>query len=371
MRSGWGLSLLVVAGCADKVVTLSLNMPANATGYDATCISTVDFYTDGPDYPTNGQDYERGQTDLSSHPMTLADVSAAIAGKISLSIPKGGLGFVELYGWNSASGFESRTSELVFYAANPYVGQDTLALDIVPNISCARKSIVVRPLDLIAYQTTKSCATAAVKTGTVFAGTMTQQLITPTNDYWGGLQSGAVAATGATVGTATISASTTMGPTNCLAFSTPGAVSCAVYGAGVCSKGSEFELPVIADAFLTSSQDSSLIGQFGGMLFGAVFTSALAPQPGATVTVDPMLGKVVYVDLDAGATRLVPTGSQVATGASGMFILYTSTVLDVTIAAGGITRKVRMGAIGIDGIGDVAGTAPSTATIVMTASTTP
>ncbi len=356
-------------------------MPANASGYDATCLSTIETYTDGADYPTNGNDYERGSSPITSHPATLADVTAAIEGKISVTIPPTGLGYIELYGWNGDSGFGEGDGELLFYAASPYVGQDTVDLDIIPNASCVQKPISVRPLDLISYLTTTDvtmkCPNAAVTGGTLFIGTMTTEILVPdVTDYFGGLQTGAIASTGPAAGTATIMSSTTVGPDDCLSFSTTlattAATSCAVFGEGLCSVNGEFELPVIQDTYVTNSRDPMIVPNFAGMVVGAVFTAAKLPQQGATVTLDdPTLGQVVYVDIDTTNSKLVPSASQAATSTSGLFILYTNDVVDATVAAGGITKKLRFAAVDEEGNEAVPAPAPSSATIVMTPGTTP
>ena len=62
------------------------------------------------------------------------------------------------------------------------------------------------------------------------------------------------------------------------------------------------------------------------------------------MTVDPSHGKVVYVDPPDATGGLPPRADQHATGPSGLFILYTDTIVDVTIAGAGRTRKVRLGA---------------------------
>lgn len=359
MRFAWSCALLA-AGCADKVVTLSLQLPANAAGFDATCLSTVEFYADAPDYPANEQDYARGQLTLDHAPATLADVTAAIQGKIDVAIPAGGLGHVELYGWNGMSGFESAQGEMVFGAAAAYVGQDTVVLQVRPNISCKQTSIMVRPVDLIAFMKTKSCAMAAVTTGTINLGTITPVVVDEKAQYFGWVQGATLGATG----NATITGSTVVGPDACLAFATQGATTCAYYSTGVCGLSNELEVPIVTDAIVNSSKDTALLQQFPGMVFGAVFTAARAPLAGATVAIDPAVGKVVYVDLDATGTKLVAHDGA-ATTASGMFIAYTSGVTSLTVTGGGMTKTVKVGAVDVATGQSIYLLSPSTVTVVM------
>ena len=142
-------------------------------------------------------------------------------------------------------------------------------------------------------------------------------------------------------------ASMTVGPKACLAVSsgdeTFGALSCVERSAPtVCAMAGELEAPGLDNTIAFNSIDVAKKNKFPNLIFGAVFNGTKQPIQGATLEIDSKIGEVVYVELSGD--RLVPIAAN-ATGASGLFIVYTSTVASVKVAAGSLSRTVIMSGV--------------------------
>ena len=356
MRAGLlaiGLGLVAAAGCGEDSVALTFEEPANSASWDVSCVDHVEVYTEGPNYPADSADYIGIAHDISaSHPKTYDDVKAAIAGQFDVAIPHDGLGGIEVYGWHGQPGWTNPTPspELAFFARVLYTGQDPIAIPIVPNISCAHQSVTVRPVDLLAYVTNSyDCTKAGVTdadAGVVKLGTLSPSLYKTYLFYWGDLYRQSVAG-----GVATLSGSTTVGPESCFALSTGDAtsasISCVTSGHGLCTAAAtELESVIVDQEYATNSLDQTILATFKGVVIGGVFDGTKHPVTGATITVDPTLAKVVYVDVDATGRKFKPTGGT-ATSASGLFMLYTSALVDAKVQAAGATRTVQLGATNV------------------------
>lgn len=97
-------ALIVVAlgasACAEPVIELSFKLPTADRGgtFNASCLTAVDIYTNGMDYPTTTNDFVRSCVEITSPPATLADLTSAIASKIDVRLPESGLASVEIMG---------------------------------------------------------------------------------------------------------------------------------------------------------------------------------------------------------------------------------------------------------------------------------
>jgi hypothetical protein len=339
--------LLALVGCGEKALSMTIALPEDKERWDTSCLASVEVYTVGPNYPET-DDYV-GQTIEVSGPATYDDMQSAIRGEFDVDIPDSGLHSMEMYGWNGPPAWDGATSELVFYSRVVYQGEDTVTIPLVPNLDCRTSPVVVRPIDLITLVTTKSCAMAAVadgQMGVVSAGTLSPGLYEPYLFGWGGAHSATVVG-----GVSRMNASTTVGPQTCLAWYAETATGfsggCAT-GFKACASGSEYEVAIVDDQYALNSLDPTIQRDFVGAVFGAVVDGAKNPIAGATVEVPAELGKVVYVNLDVAAKRLVPV-SGAATTASGMFIVYTSDIVEVKITSAGATKTAVVGAQREDG----------------------
>jgi hypothetical protein len=68
-------------------------------------------------------------------------------------------------------------------------------------------------------------------------------------------------------------------------------------------------------------------------VIGAVIDSTKTGIAGATIELPPDQGQVVYVNLDALGNRLTPVAGATSTTASGMFILYSNTIVPAVVSA--------------------------------------
>ena len=347
--------LVVLAACADPAVSLELVPPADQAMYDTSCVTTFEIFADGGNYPADANDFTSIEVKVDQPRATYGALLAAMRGKFDIPIPSTGLSGVEIYGWNGDSGFDTSTTvnpELAFLAVQKYGGSDTFDVPLVPNQSCARAPVTVRPLDLVPFlaSSPRNCAAGAMTEGSFVLGTLTPAMYKDETYFWGGVVSGDVVA----AGTSTMQGATQIGPESCVAASGGTAAgdtstSCLV-GAGVCAHPGEYETAVFDNDYYNNSYDKTIAARYKGLVIGAVFDTTRASVAGATVSFDTSKGQLVYVDLDTATKtfKVVPTAT--ATTASGLFMIYSNSLLDVTITGAGRSAKVRMGTPGGDGM---------------------
>lgn len=342
---------LALAGCGDAAIDVALQLPASAVAatYDTSCVTAVEIYVNGKNYPTDDSDYLRDCIDLARPAPTFAAVRDAIRGKFDTKLPQSGLGGIELYAYNGTCGSaRHRDYDLIFYGSARYTGGDELALPLTPNINCTPLDVAVRPIDILKYVKTQSCAMAGWTAGKVALATLSPLPFT-TEAYWWGGQS-AVQANG---GVVTVRGpAKDIGPNTCLAiglYTTDwNQVTCTPPAdQRVCATGAEVEAPMINEDVGYRTGDPALLSQYGGLAVGAVMGPG--PIAGATVAIDPEYAdraKVVYFDMPAnvenGVGVLTPRAEQ-ATGPSGLFGIYSMSIVRITITAGGKTVKRTLG----------------------------
>jgi len=350
MRGAYLLLALGASACAEPVIELSFKLPAADRGGDfkAQCLTAVDVYTNGNDYPSS-PDYVRSCVEISSGPATLADVTSALAGKIDVRIPESGLASVEVMGRRGSCQLDESIpqGDLVFYAGAVYIGDDQLVLPIEASSACDQTTTAVRPIDILKLTTgaTKGdCAAAKAVDGPqsgAEVGTLMPSVATGLMFHYG---PGAPTVNSV----ATIAgAPMIVGPKACLAVGSGdamfGSVTCVDRSAPtVCAMPGEIEAPGIDGSLALASIDQAKKNKFPGVTFGAVMNGSKQPIAGATVEIDPKLGEVVYVDFNG--SRLAPTGGT-STGASGLFMVYASGIANVKVSSGGLNRTTLVGAI--------------------------
>ena len=347
MRGAAGL-VVVLAACAEPAVDMTLVLPKDIPGFDTSCITAVDVYADGADYPTNPNDWKRACIPIKSHPATFQALVDELRGKFEVEIPDSGLSGVEIYGYTEGCDVQTDLYDLTFFGSQPYIGQDTLPIPIVPNTSCTQSSVKVRLVDLMKLTQTQACANAAV-TGAnagAYLGTLSPRPFVDGLDFY--TRSGANAVNSVV----TFNAALTIGPQSCLAVNagddTTISTSCiSAGGPHVCSAPDEIEAPVIARSVSDASTDPRLVADFGPATFGAVWGTVggtKQPLSGAVLTVsDPTKATVVYLDAPATTGALRDLGSQ-ASGTSGMFAVYAKGIVNLTITANGKSMTIRIGA---------------------------
>jgi hypothetical protein len=352
--------LLALGACADPVVDMSLKLPTAQqmpADFDLSCITAVEVYAVGNERGSQATppDVVGDCIDLPAAPSSFADIRAAIAGKFDLTIPQSGLAGVQVRGTVGACAEATRYHEANFYGGAVYLeGSDSLAIPVVPNISCSAKTIYqVSTIDMLALDKTKQCAMSLpdpTAQPLVFAGDIRPQLLGASFDrmVW---ESGQSAMPPDAAGKATISSFTgAAAQRSCIALGYDSAKSlagsCINPGTPtLCAAPGELELAVIDNFYAFGSIDTALVQQYGPPVFGAVYKKAPptiayhTAIAGATVELeDPAQGKVIYVM--PGANKLLPIGGATATDSSGMFIVYLKgDASSITVKAGGASQR--------------------------------
>lgn len=353
MRRAYLLTLLLAA-CGDKAVDVSLRLPSAATQamYDTSCVTAVRIYVNGANYPEDDGDYLETCIDVTSPAMTFATLRERIRGKFDMKIPASGLGGIELYAYNGAcNAANPQDYDLVAYGSAPYVGEDSVAVPVTPNLSCTQGDYAIRAIDLLKYAKTGQCAQATWTQGKIGLATLSPLPFTGNAWFWGGQTStlvptGVVNVHGLALG---------IGADSCLAaslFTTQyDEVTCmAPADQRVCATGGELEAPMIDVNVGYMSADPQKLNRWGGVVYGAIVGPG--PIANATVTIDEAdkdRGEVVYLDMPPGVemgTGTLPVHAGTSTGPSGLFAVYTQSIVHVTITGNGKTVKRFVGVEG-------------------------
>jgi hypothetical protein len=347
MRSIWsvvGLAALAASGCGEKAIELSFQEPAAAVAsqYDVSCVRAVRVDLDGANYPEDGDDYAQDCIDIEAGSTSYASVRDKLVGQIDVALPASGLSGVEVYGHaGQCDSARPQDFDLVFYASAPYVGQDTLVLPLIPNVSCEPADAVVRPVDVLKLIATKQCAMATWTEGKLGLTSVVPMPFTGESYWWGGQASAPIVN-----GVAAIRGNTKVSQRACLAIGLYtddwNLVTCV--GAAdqrVCATGAEIEAPMISLAVHAATEDLAKTTQWGSLLVGAVYGTQ--PIAGATVTLeDTDKGEIVYFDLPPGVeagTGALTVRRGTSTGPSGLFGIYTESIVNITVTSNGKTVK--------------------------------
>lgn len=348
-------ALALFAACADPIVEMEMVLPQNAGSFETSCITAVDVHVIGANFLQDATDFRRSCIEVQGG-ASYAAIRDAIRGKFEVGIPDSGIAGIEIYGWSGPSACKYvddpyLSPDLLFFGHGDYFGQDRVDIPLVPNLSCARSNVKVRMVDMFALVDGATCDEAGIVVGAAGIGIGT---LVPRMHGKGSRFFGALAGAVPIANLATFIGPTQVGPRACLALSggdeaLAGSVSCAIGGTAICAGAGEMELATVPYAITanTANFDSTLMVKFPGVIYGSVWggTTTKSPLAGATVTVDPKHGKVIYVDPPNAAGVMAVRADQRATGPSGLFTLYTDTLVDVTITGGGVSRTVTLGAM--------------------------
>lgn len=343
-----------VAACAEPVVEMELEMPANAATFDASCVSAITVRVAGANYAQDINDYTYSCMEITPQER-LSGIHDAIRGKFTLEIPASGMSGIELYGWSGPQACDPfATPDLIFHSASPYIGQDQLDLRIETTMDCAKQQIKVRPVELFtlvggATPSAANCATAAMPDADGWAGLgqLMERDFASGVDYWGGVRG-----TNLSGGVAAFSAGTTGLSKSCLAYdaeSTNGyAASCVMAGGKVCAGADEIDAPYVGSDIggELATFDELLMSRWDSMVFVSVWDNGNPKKPiaGAKVEIAATDGQVVYIDPPtAGSNRLLKRDNS-ATGTSGLAMVYTNKLSKVKVTANGATREVTVAA---------------------------
>jgi hypothetical protein len=360
---GFGL-----AACSAPVIEMTLTLPdvATVSGFDLSCVGAVRVRVVGNKPKDGGAADESTQCfDFDAPFDSFPQLIAALEGKFTFDIPRGGLAGVELTGFSARCGDPSTAFESVFYGGAPSVGDGTVVVPLRTGVSCgSRQSYKVRTIDLAALLASASapagasCAppSDAVK---LYAGVIRPRMLgtvapeavfeygadeVDTDDGAGKLQSFRPVDT----------------DPSCVALGYLGATSRAVtcvrppeQARGLCGDANEVEIAAISVAQAEAEFDRTLMLTYGQPVFGAVWEAGTrTPITGATVELaDASQGKVVYVDVSVDAAASPPRVRKMAevpgatsTTAGGAFVAYIGGVTTNLIvkAANHVTQTVRI-----------------------------
>jgi hypothetical protein len=339
---------LVCAACTDPVVQMDVKV-APVDNVDLSCVRGLYAWTDGKTVINGSTSDDTVGCVPVSGLTSLNDVPGLIRDKLSLDIPPSGLVGVEVTGITGtcdAPGID------VFWGGSKYIGQDTLTVTLAPQVSCAHENLVVRPVDLFALTMDPNHACPAPipdgpNTGMDY-GLFEQTLFGSPFFYSGASYAQAS-------GVVAVSDFTPVdNPRACLAGAfaqLDGALS----GAGclrfsqntVCAQPGEIELPTINTHVTGNLYAAAPDARFGNFVVGSVWgidaAGKKAPLVGATVTVDPTKGRVVYADLANVSSSPTLDLAATAVKSSGLFVLYTNDLTDIQVSAPGfVSETVRV-----------------------------
>jgi len=346
---------LTAAACTDPVVEMELHMPANAATFDTSCISAVSVMVAGANIAQDFNDYTWSCQEITAQPR-LAGVHDEIRGKFDLQIPDSGMAGIEIFGWSGPQPCappEFVSPDLIFHSTAPYIGQDTLELELETTMDCAKQPVKLRPVELFALvggatPSSTNCTVAAVTDaaeGYATLGQLMENDFMGGIDYWGGFYGANI-----TNGIATFSASTTGMTKSCLAYdlgSAAGfATGCTMTGAHVCAAADEIDAPFVSQDIERESLtlDEALLAKWDGRVFVSVWDNGNPKRPvaGAKVEILPADGQVIYVDPPAAGSTKVTKRSDSMTGPSGLAAVYTNKLANVRVTVGGATREVTI-----------------------------
>ena len=345
---------LLCAACTDPVVQMNVQV-ATIDNMDLSCVGGLYVTADGKKRAsgTTPADGTTGCVPVSGL-TKMADVPGMLRDKLSLDMPESGLIGVEVSG---ITGTCDMPGIDVFYGGTKYIGQDTLTVTLEPQVSCAHDNLTIRPVDLFALTMDPNHACPAPipngpNTGMSY-GVIEQSLFDGPVAYFGPsyfLASGVMQVSDYTpINNPGSCLTASFGQTSDGALSADG---CLRFSPNtVCAQPGEIELPSVNYILTGNLYSAAPDPRFGNFVLGAVWgidsAGKKAPLVGATVTVDPSKGRVVYADL-ASATS-TPTLDTAATTAkaSGLFVVYTNQFVDLQVSAPGYTPEtVRVAPVG-------------------------
>jgi len=94
-------SLVVVSvACTDPVIELRLDLPADASRWDTSCVTSIEVRALGQHYPLDPKDFTSTVLEIPGPAPTYTAVHELIRDKVALDLPASGLAGVSLVGWS-------------------------------------------------------------------------------------------------------------------------------------------------------------------------------------------------------------------------------------------------------------------------------
>ncbi|HET9987370.1 MAG TPA: hypothetical protein VFQ65_02600 [Kofleriaceae bacterium] len=347
-------ALIALAACNDGAIELKLLLPQESADFDMTCIGAVDVLPLGPSDSKPLDIGARTKTDtvpcvdLGRQVTTFAQLQAALANRVDIGIPPGGLAAVEVRGRAGKCSDKPATFEAIFYGGAEYSGNDALTIPVARNVSCgASTQFTVKPVNMFDLFTTKMCTDYVDAASQAFSADLRPTLIRrqplafeigestqPMSAATAQIMSFNAAYKGTCAAIALQNSAMTLAGQSCI--NAGGATACA---------GANVELALLPTAYAQASKDPAITKYSAWNFIGVWTTTGTAgPLGGATVTLDQGVdAKVVYGDL--GTSAFQPSAGAMMTTATGMVMVYTNAVVGVTVSATGkSSRHLYIGA---------------------------
>lgn len=336
---------------------MSLQMPQQVPpNFDLSCVTAIDVSAhelDDEDPMDIGYRlYLTGDRDpcVEIEPQTTFEgIRAQIAGKFTLDLPDGGLAGIQIRGRMGSCKDTPNYHESIFYGGTTFDG-GSMTIPLTPNISCAAKEThKARPLEIATMLADPAHACRAVTDAiSTFAGNIRPSRLDPELAPLM-FEAGTSVALLDAAGTATVTSfSNTMFNDSCITIAHEGqrvdGVTCVNRGAPtLCGAAGEVEIPVYPFVFSSTAINGDAYDEAGTLVLGSVWeTNPNKPVADAVVTPSIPGVKVEYVELVNGQPQVVNGATK--TGPSGLFMLYSSKVTTVSIAAPGHqTRTLTVG----------------------------
>jgi len=354
MRS-WVL-VFALGACAEPAIEMSLQLPQQMpAGFDLGCVTAVDVVAHevGEELPLDiglRLDFgERAPCVEISPQTTFEGIRAQISGRFTLDLPADGLAGVQLRGRVGTCKDAPNYHESIFYGGATFDGGD-IQIPLTPNISCtARETFKVRPLELATMIADPAHACRAVTDAiATFPGNIRPSRLgseAPPLIFEAGTSVGLLDS----AGTATVqSFAGAMTTDTCITVAHSGqridGVTCVNKGAPtLCGAAGEIEVPVYPFVFTSTAINRPAYEQAGTLVLGSVWeTGPNRPVENAVVTASVPGVKIEYVELRNGQLEVAQGATK--TGPSGLFMLYSSKITTVSIAAPGHqTRTLTVG----------------------------
>ena len=345
MTRGLVLLATLVAGCAEPVIEMSLRMPGADSGasFDMSCVQMIEVIAYGNDYANQPTDFTRACRELTSPAATFEDLRREMLGNFDLRIPPTGLASIEVYGRVGTCDPPDPGDyppDVLFYGGAAYTGDEQITIPLQGMLSCKLTPVTARPLDILKLAAAPAdCPGAALPDGEgayvdigiidrrstghwVRRGQHVRQADGWHRDVMARMETSKHACVAVSAYSGELDTST------CLVTNPP-----------LC--GGPMEVATLDYQLAQGLLDPAMEASWSTAVIGAVWTSTptRGPVQGARVTVPSNLGEVQYVEPGAIVTR-----NLTATGASGLFVLYTDSIVSVTVGGAGTTRSVRLGA---------------------------
>jgi hypothetical protein len=354
MSEGRSSSLLLAlslgslaTGCFDKAVELDLVIGSSVADVDVSCVNNVHvmLHKEDPFAPPAQQCVNV------TAPTSLADLQRQIRGTFEMTFPDD-LIAVELRAVTGAIPGLCGTGTAVVYAGQEYFGQAKVSLRAAAALDCSAlqsEPRTVQAIDFFALASTPPGAPPICEPPLglteISVGTIRPTQISLPDFPNSVIDAGAFARL-TPDGTARLPAWTQAVGKACLA-----AGNFELYGASciypdrpnACAPAGVTEVALVSDLDAFESYDLTLLASYQNVVFGLVWDSvAGAPIANATVTLPEGKGEVVFVD-PAGLPRVAPSGSGLATTASGMFMAYVNEPVRAAISDGRSSTTIQLG----------------------------